>query len=64
MWVWIVGAVLLVLAVLGLWFEVRNQLGRASERAQGHDPQLAEDLRRLRWEIDRGHEAGDGFIPP
>ena len=63
-WYWIVGLLLLALCLLGLWYEITNQLGRRSERLQGPDPVTAEELRRLRWEIDRGRDAGQGFFPP
>jgi len=63
MWYWIVGSLLLVLSLLGLWYEITNQLGRKSEQVQGADPETAEELRRLRWEIDRGRDASQGFIP-
>jgi hypothetical protein len=63
MWYWIIASVLLVLSLLGLWYEITNQLGRKSEHMEGADPQTAEELRRLRWEIDRGRDAGQGFIP-
>lgn len=61
MWYWIVGAVLVLVAAAGMWFEIGNRLGRWSEKSQGQDPQLAEDLRNIRRDIERGRDGWGAF---
>lgn len=63
MWYWIIGLLLLVLALAGLWFGLTNRLDRGSERIRGSDRETAEAMERIRREIDRGRGAGQGFIP-
>ncbi|MFD1506140.1 hypothetical protein FE374_17955 [Georgenia yuyongxinii] len=61
MWYWIIGAVLLILVAAGLWFDLGSRLGWRSEKTQGPDPQLAEDLRDIRRDIERGRDGWGAF---
>ncbi|TRW46939.1 hypothetical protein [Georgenia yuyongxinii] len=56
MWYWIVGVVLVILVAAGMWFDLGRRISGRSDKQRGQDPQLAEELRQVRWDIERGRD--------
>jgi hypothetical protein len=62
MWVyWVIGAVLVIVAVVAVRFDLHHRLDKKG-RGGDLDPETAEALRQVSRDIDRGRGAGQGFF--